>query len=159
MNNQKLTRNLMKIFTLLSLLVALILAIISFFTNWSFLTGFSLGCLCAIGFYWFNEWIFGLLLAKRRAFRSMFIISFLKFLLQMILFVAILIGIIFLNQFYNQNKNLDLATKRIDGIFNLFLFIVGCSMMMISIIIYHIGQLIMKRKKRNTKKEKMELLQ
>lgn len=89
----------------------------------------------------------------------MFIISFLKFLLQMILFVAILIGIIFLNQFYNQNKNLDLATKRIDGIFNLFLFIVGCSMMMISIIIYHIGQLIMKRKKRNTKKEKMELLQ
>lgn len=145
MTYKKITKDLMKIFGLLSALMTMCLIIISFI-SWTYLTGFLLGCFCSLSFYWLNEWCFGIWLSRRRTFRSMFLISFLKFFVQMLLLSLILIGILFLNQFYNSNQNWDLSTKRIDGIFNIFLFIVGCSMMMISIIFYHIGHLIMRKK-------------
>lgn len=144
MTYRKITKDLMKIFSLLSVLITVCLIIVSFI-SWTYLTGFLLGCLCSLSFYWLNEWCFGIWLAKRKTFRLMFLISFLKFFAQMLILSLILIGVLYLNQFYNSDQKWDLSRKRIDGIFNIFLFIVGCSMMMISIIFYHIGHLIMKK--------------
>ena len=144
MTYRKITKDLMKIFSLLSIFITVCLIIVSFI-SWTYLTGFLLGCLCSLSFYWLNEWCFGIWLARRRTFRLMFLISFLKFFAQMLILSLILIGVLYLNQFYNSDQKWDLSRKRIDGIFNIFLFIVGCSMMMISIIFYHIGHLIMKK--------------
>ena len=144
MTYRKITKDLMKIFSLLSIFITVCLIIVSFI-SWTYLTGFLLGCLCSLSFYWLNEWCFGIWLARRKTFRLMFLISFLKFFAQMLILSLILIGVLYLNQFYNSDQKWDLSRKRIDGIFNIFLFIVGCSMMMISIIFYHIGHLIMKK--------------
>lgn len=89
-------------------------------------------------------------MSRRKTFKWMFFLSFLKFIVWIICFSAIFIGVLYANK--NIGTNIKKTNEWIDGVFNIFLFIVGSSIIMISIIFYHIVESIMNKKKKNIKK-------
>lgn len=150
MLNTKINKDFMKIFIVIWLIFVLTLSIISFI-DWSYLTGFVLGSLFSVISFWINELLFGVWLSKRKSFKTMFLISMIKYLIWTIVLSGLIIAILFLNKTYNQKSN-DLMDW-CSGVFNIFLFIVGSSILFLTIIIYHIAEPIMKGKKNIRKGE------
>ena len=135
---------LLKCFAVLMLLMTLVLSIFSFI-SWTYLTGFLLGSLLALASYGANEWFLGHLLSRRRRFRTAFTLSLLKLVLQLLLLALITAAICWANKRYNHHLGMEVRFAVVDGVFNLVFFIVGLSMVMISVFVATIAQLIMKQ--------------
>lgn len=116
--------------------------------SWTFITGFLVGSVLSIVGYLLNEMTYGYFMTKKRKFIFSFMFGFFKFFLWFAIFSAILIGLIFANKTYTNNK-----VSGIDGMFNIFLFLLGYLLYPQSIIINQIFEtskdLILKKIKKD----------
>ena len=154
MNSRKLDQSLKKWFAFLWISIVIILSSIAFVT-WSYLSGFVVGSIFAVSSYFLNEWLCGLFLSKQRKFKTVFMISLLKFSLWSLVLVGLLIAMIYANQAYNQWQ-FAIPKSAIDGSFNIFWFIVGSSMVMLTIILVHFKLFIKEKYQNKASKTNLE---
>lgn len=138
MYEKKQNQKIIIIFLIFVLFFALIFSILSFI-DWLYLTGFILGSLLSVVLFQMNRVYVFFLLSKKRKFKAGFLFSFLKSFLLFFLFSGLLIGVLFLNKIIKKDW--------ITGIFNIFTFIFGCSIIVISIFVQHIYEIIYKKLK------------
>lgn len=142
MNYNNLEKNILKVWLVLVILMSIVFSICSII-SYTYLTGFLLGSLISIAIFFANTFFFGFLLRSKKTFKKTFLISLFKTLLTSFLWIGILISVIFINKAFNKNDKL----MPIDGIFNFFTLLTGILTYQMSIIIYHMLIVIMKKKK------------
>ncbi|MBD5423188.1 MAG: hypothetical protein HDR43_01700 [Mycoplasma sp.] len=133
---------------LVTFLIIFSISIVAFsifcYLDWSLLTGFLIGSCISVSGYLITELFSSKLLSKRRTFKFAFVLVFMKSTIWLLVFSGIFIGILFANN--------TLGNSWTNGIFNIFSFIYGSSMIWLSIIIYNfIEMLDLKFKKRKEK--------
>lgn len=108
-----------------------------------------MGVVLSVSSYLLDQKLYGIWLSKRRSFRLTFFLTIFKFFVWSIIYGGVFIGVLHANKSVHSNFHSDLYWM--DGMFNVFLFIVGSSMIMISVVVNCIAELIMSRK--NKKEE------